>query len=80
MGCGGRGPAGPRPDRAVGGQIEERIDLTREGGSRRPVADDVGERGGPPPELQALVRPPIEEGEAAYDPGLADPGRPAPSG
>ena len=47
-----RGPGAPGqrdsvPARAIGGPIEKRVDLAREGGGRRAVADDVGERGPP---------------------------------
>ena len=67
-----RTPGQRDPARAVGGRIEERVDLAREGGGWCPVADDVGERGPPtavpeaPGELPALrvVRPTAEDGEA----------------
>ena len=60
-------PAATQPARAVGGRIEERVAFAREGGRRRPVAGDVGERGRPnyrPSESESavlrLVRPPID--------------------
>ena len=60
---------------AVGGRIEKRVDLAREGGGRRLVADDVGERGPPAAASDALempalvrVRQPTTEGGAKARP------------
>ena len=43
----GHGQRDSDPARAIGGRVEKRIDLAREGGGRRAVAGDVGERGPP---------------------------------
>ena len=53
---GQREPAGLRAV-LVGGRIEERVDLAREGGGRCPVPDDVDERGPPAAGQRRRIRP-----------------------
>ena len=79
--AGGCDPGQRDPARAVGGRVEERADLARQGGGRRPVADDVGERGPPAaaPDGPELPSPRPATSRGGRSGGPAGPRPPHPS-